>query len=176
MEVKETCFASFCNVHTHCKVGIKPGTQVSDCVCTGGYTRVSYSQVVNIHLLWLRLSANKNELRLIVVDLELIFDHPLPYILYTSLQCSNSRMLSGTIPLSKSQIQLRVVGIAMHCGYVLSDNVEQLTRVARRWKTMIDRCRNPAVNQSRCRTCQKLHRLLQPVGICPTGTNSNAVL
>ena len=46
----------------------------------------------------------------------------------------------------------------------------------RRWKTMIDRCRNPAVNQSRCRTCQKLHRLLQPVGICPTGTNSNAVL
>ena len=116
MEVKETCFASFCIMCAHCEVDMKPGTQVSNYVCTGGYTRVSYSQVVNIHLLQLCLSANKNKLRLIVVDLELIFDHPLPYILYTSLHCSNSRILSGTITRSKSQIQLCVVGIAMHCG------------------------------------------------------------
>ena len=62
MEVKETCFASFCNMCARYKVDMKPGTQVSNYVCTGGYTRVSYSQVVNIHFLQLCLSANKNKL------------------------------------------------------------------------------------------------------------------
>ena len=99
-----------------CKVGIKPRTQVSNCLCTGGYTRLSYSQVVNIHLLQLHLSANKNNLRLIFVDPEPIFDHPLPYITYTSLHRTKSRILSGTITRSKSKMKLGVVGIAMHCG------------------------------------------------------------
>ena len=123
MQVEETRLTYISDMVAYIQVWIKPASKVLNLIARFSL-RTTYFNIHSLQFVKLLASSNNNKLSLIVSKKESVMDQPAPDLLNTTFHRTDCIFLGCVTNRFETQINLCVVGIAMHVWEMILNYLE----------------------------------------------------